>query len=553
MIVGDVFLNVKADSKDFAGELDRQVSPGVAGVAAKAAATFAVAFAAKKVFDFAKEGLAAAQEAAKVSAQTEAVIKSTGGAANVSAAAIDKLAGSISRRTGIEDDSIKSAQNLLLTFTQVQNRVGEGNDIFNRATMAMVDMGAAMGTDAKSSAIQLGKALNDPVAGISALTRVGVTFTEDQKKVIESLVQTGDVAGAQKVILDELGKEFGGSAEAQATAAGKFTNAIGELQESIGVLLLPAIEGLAQAGLTIVDAFERMGTTGQVLAGIVAAFAVTVTAVTVATKLWAVTSQAMAVVNGVLTAAQWALNAALLANPIGLVVLAIAGLVAALVLAYQHSDTFRAIVQAAFGAVAGAAGWVVGAVGNIIGWFAKLPGGVAGAVGGVVEKVAGLPGRIMGALGNLDDLLFDAGRNVIEGLIRGISSMIGKVGDAIGKVTKKIRDALPFSPAKEGPLSGAGSPDLAGAKIATMIASGITSKRASVAASAADLAGIVAGTQFAANLGFAAQGATTTTTTQGTATVAGAAAGPTIVLNATYTDPDPMEWVKRAEFLAGAS
>ena len=737
MIVGDVFLNVRADGKDFPGELDRQVTPGVTGVAAKAAAIFAGAFVAKQVFDFAKTGLAAAQEAAKVSAQTEAVIKSTGGAANVTAGQIDALAGSISRKTGIEDDSIKSAQNLMLTFTNVQNRVGEGNDIFNRATMAMVDMGAAMGTDAKGSAIQLGKALNDPVAGISALTRVGVTFSEGQKNVIEDLVKTGDVAGAQKVILDELGKEFGGSAEAQATAAGKFKNAIGELQESVGRLLLPAIEGLARAAIPLVDWIDKLVQSFGSGSGVGKAFSKVVDGIkdslapvaaiakqvfdilfrgdfkggpfsedsTIVDILFKVRDAFRQVFDilfkgdfkggpfgedstivDILFRVRDAFrqvfdfikplvgNFEALGKIIGIVALAFVpggAMIGGIVLAYQHFEGFRnavaatvAFVQEIWPQVSEAIGhvlvvvttiietfidfaqalwrawgvslmnvikaawdfvvatisnelqfiqglirtvlalingdwgaawdglkmmlgavWdqmkeivhlalivianVITGVGATIGqiwqgvwdhfrsavgtaWDATV-GSVISGVARVVDVVASLPGRIMAALGNLDDLLFDAGRNVIEGLIRGITSMIGKVGEAIGKVAKKVRDALPFSPAKEGPLSGSGSPDLAGAKIATMVAQGITSKRALVATSARDLAGIVAGTEFAANLGFAAQGATGATGGQSSAVAGGGGAGPTIVLNATYTDPDPMEWVQRAEFLAGAS
>ncbi len=157
-----------------------------------------------------------AMGAQEVMSQTEAVIASTGGAAGMTADAIADLAGSLSQNSRFADDAIQEGENLLLTFTNI------GSDVFPMATQAMVDMATAMGTDAKSGAIQLGKALNDPVAGISALSRVGVSFTDDQKKMIEQMVKAGDVAGAQKIILAELNKEFGGSAAASAaTFAGK--------------------------------------------------------------------------------------------------------------------------------------------------------------------------------------------------------------------------------------------------------------------------------------------------------------------------------------------
>jgi hypothetical protein len=86
--------------------------------------------------------------------------------------------------------------------------------------------------------------LNDPIKGITALSRVGVSFTDGQKKQIEQMVKTGDTMGAQKVILGELNKEFGGSAEAQVTPAMKASVAWGNLQETIGTYLMPVLTAL---------------------------------------------------------------------------------------------------------------------------------------------------------------------------------------------------------------------------------------------------------------------------------------------------------------------
>jgi len=102
-----------------------------------------------------------------------------------------------------------------------------------------------MGTDLNSANIQLGKALNDPIAGISALTRVGVQFTDQQKDQIKTLVESGDVLGAQKIILGEVEKQFDGSAEAQATASAKMSVAWGNLQEKVGEKLLPVFEAFS--------------------------------------------------------------------------------------------------------------------------------------------------------------------------------------------------------------------------------------------------------------------------------------------------------------------
>jgi len=100
------------------------------------------------------------------------------------------MADSLQRVTTFDDEAITGAQSLLLTFTKI------GRDVFPEATRTVLDMSQALGQDLKSSSIQLGKALNDPITGITSLTRVGVTFTAEQKKLIESLVKTGQVAEA---------------------------------------------------------------------------------------------------------------------------------------------------------------------------------------------------------------------------------------------------------------------------------------------------------------------------------------------------------------------
>jgi phage-related protein len=159
-----------------------------------------------------KTGFDEAKDAAAGTAQLAAGIQSTGNAAKVSVSGLNDLASSIQGYSGQTDDSIVKSEQLLLTFTNIKNN---GPDkIFDQATKASADMAAKFGGDASQQAVLLGKALNDPVKGISALQRVGVSFTASQKDTIAALVKTGDVAGAQKVILKELNTEFGGAAKA---------------------------------------------------------------------------------------------------------------------------------------------------------------------------------------------------------------------------------------------------------------------------------------------------------------------------------------------------
>jgi hypothetical protein len=305
---------------------------------------------------------------------------------------------------------------MLLTFKNIRNEAGKGNDIFNQSTKTLVDMSAAMGSEPKQAAIQLGKALNDPVKGISALSRVGVTFTKSQQKVIEKLVKGGETAKAQKIILAELNSEFGGAAKAQATAGDKFKVAFGNLQEAVGTALLPVVDkvlgGLTKlatflstnvgpqistflkqirtgegAGGQFADAVRevvavliQVAMTGKAVVGFLNEHrTATMAAVGAMAALLAVTKlhaavmavqaagglvayikniRIVAAITRVWAAVQWAMNAALTANPIGLVVVAIAALVGGLILAYKKSETFRSIVNGALRGVAAAGKWM---------------------------------------------------------------------------------------------------------------------------------------------------------------------------------------------------
>lgn len=343
-----------------------------------------------------KVGFGELAEGQKVAAQTGAVLKSTGGIANVTAADVGRLAQSQSRLTGIDDELIATGENLLLTFKNVRNEVGAGNQVFDRATKSALDLSVAGFGSLESTSKQLGKALNDPVRGLTALGRAGVTFSEDQKKAIESMVKTGDVLGAQKLILKEVESQVGGSAKAYGdTLPGqlaKARNSFEEIAGSVATTLLPYLTQLldwvntnmptillviqttlaaavpiiaAVAGAfqqQIIPAVER---TIAVISGLVGWFREHETTTTLLLAGLAALGAALLAWNAyiVITTAltkAWAavqllLNAVLTANPIGLVIVALVALAAGLVVAYQRSETFRQIVQAALAAVRSAA------------------------------------------------------------------------------------------------------------------------------------------------------------------------------------------------------
>lgn len=255
--IGWVELGVRPDTTGFSASLSRQVDPAMGDLGRRSATRFSAGFkraavgvtlgilgAATAGIRLASSSLDEARESQKVGAQTNAVLKSTGHIANVTARDIGRLANQLSRKAGIDDEVIQSSENVLLTFRGVREESGKNNDIFKQATKAALDMSVALGRDLNSSALQVGKALNDPVRGMTMLSRSGVVFTEQQKDQIKALTESGDQIGAQKVILRELTKEFQGSAKAQATESDKLNVAFLNLKESIGKELLPYMDDL---------------------------------------------------------------------------------------------------------------------------------------------------------------------------------------------------------------------------------------------------------------------------------------------------------------------
>lgn len=176
-------------------------------------------------------------------AQTEAVIESTGGTARRSAEDIEELVQGLRDLSGVDDEGIQTMANTLLTFRGI---VGE---TFDAAAEATLDLSVAMSRDLQSSAVMVGRALNDPIRGMASLTRVGVQFTQQQRDAIAAMVYFGDTAGAQQIILEELNAEFGGSAEALGgTIQGRLNRVrqrFEDMAASILEDLLPVMEDLA--------------------------------------------------------------------------------------------------------------------------------------------------------------------------------------------------------------------------------------------------------------------------------------------------------------------
>jgi hypothetical protein len=167
-------------------------------------------------------------EAEQATAKLEQVLKSTGGVSGFTSKQLQAVAGQLQRVTAFGDDAVVAMQAVLLTFTNVRG------DQFTAATEAVLDLSTALNMDLQSAALLVGKALNDPVKGATALQRSGIQLSESQKELIKTFVETGEVAKAQEIIIRELGTQFGGQARA---IRDTFGGALKSVQNAFGDLL----------------------------------------------------------------------------------------------------------------------------------------------------------------------------------------------------------------------------------------------------------------------------------------------------------------------------
>jgi len=195
-----------------------------------------------------KKLLDAGERAATSNARIEQITKSMGqfeGATDQVTDRLVTLAEKTAKLVGVDQNLIKEGQALLLTFKSVSADANKVGGVFDRATKAAIDLAAAGFGSVTTNAVQLGKALEDPIKGLAALGKSGVTFTDEQKELIKTLVETGRVAEAQEIILKAVETQVGGTAEATANASDRMKVAFSQLQESLGERLLPVFEKFA--------------------------------------------------------------------------------------------------------------------------------------------------------------------------------------------------------------------------------------------------------------------------------------------------------------------
>lgn len=400
------------------------------------------------------ESVNAAREAKAAEAQVTASLASMGGGAGRSLEQLKANAEGLMKTSLFDDDEIlKSVTANLLTFGKVQG------PIFDRAQQAAVDLASKMGGDLQGRTLQIGKALQDPVKGITALGRAGVQFSDDQKAMIKSMVASGQTAKAQGLILAELEKQVGGSGEAARNADPMAAANIdlGEAKQAMGEALVPIMTKLTKGVTFLIEKFNGLSpATKQWIAGGLALVAI------IGPLLLGVSGLVMAF--GAIPAIIGFVGGAfaLLFSPIGLVVAAIVGAAA---LIYFNWESIKAAFVAGWNMLTGFGAKMAG-LGKAI--VMGLVNGLLGAGSAVVNALMGIAQKGVTAFKNFfgikspSRLFMGMGGHMADGLaigidkgakrpLRSVARMAGGVAGAGALALTPAFAATPASAAAQGP------------------------------------------------------------------------------------------------------
>ena len=407
------------------------------------------AAAAKGLVDFGKASLTASRGAAEDQRKLDDAFSRFPNLADTNAESLRGLNEAIQAKTGADADSLAASQATLAGFGLTGAQISE-------LTPLLDDYAAKTGKDLPDAANDLGKAM---LGQGKALKGLGIDFTD-----------AGSTGANFDQVMTGLTDKVGGFAEGEASSMDgklKVLDArFGDVQEAVGGKLVPALTSMLDVGLKALTWMQDHGTETKIVAGIVGGFAVAVGLVSAAqtiaggaAKVWA--------------AGQWLVNAALTANPIGLVVVAIGLLVAALVIAYKKSETFRDIVNAAFDAVAKTGrwlwndalqpafkfivngfAWVMDGMGDMLGALGKVPG--FGWAKEAADKMHGAAGKARDMAAGIKDIPDDKDVTVTFGVVGW-----GNLDAAARKLSTLKASGAMAARAKGGPIS-KGVPTLVG-------------------------------------------------------------------------------------------
>lgn len=381
---------MRADASRVKGDL-KGAQPGITSaigaIGVKLGATLAAAFGAGAAMALGRESIALAEVQINAQQRLAATITATGAAAGFTAKQLQGFASDLQSITTFGDEAILDAGAKLLTFKSIQG------DVFKSALKAAMDLSAVGFGDLNSTVLQLGKALEDPAIGMTALTRVGVTFSEVQKVIIKDLVKEGKIREAQVVLLKTVEGQVKGVAEAMAkTPVGKLQqmrNVLGDMKEELGKLLIPLQQSLVELMMGLVKALTFVARLFKANNYLLLKTVKILGVVVLAMLAYRAATKAAAAAQAVLMALTGPMGWAMLAAGIVVAAVAIAGVNEALAdttkEATEAAAAIKGIQKAGEDAVKG-----VGGVGGGVG------AGVGAGVGGGVGGAGGAGGGILG-------------------------------------------------------------------------------------------------------------------------------------------------------------
>jgi hypothetical protein len=373
----------------------------------------------------------------------------------------EAYANTLEKQIGIDDAIIKNVETKLATFKHASTDAAIQSQVFQRTVKAAFDLQALGIGDAESMIIQLGKAMNDPVNGAAAMKKAG-TLEKIDIDTLKIISQTKGRAAAQQYILEALERQAQGAAEKNVTAAQKSAVAYNNLQESIGTGLIPIVNKYVDKVVEVIEKVTKWAEANPQVVSTVAAIGVGLLAlgatmklmnpvISIMTGLWNLSSFALTTMGATTST----VNKIMMMSGIMLVIAAIA------FAAYLIIDNWTAIKKFfsnlwdnVTGIFKNAWEWVKNMflsytpVGLVIKHWEKIKAFFTG----LWDKVKAIFMEHVAWVMGLGSRFLEAGKNIINSIWEGIKSMVNKPIDAIKDMVGKIRDFLPFSPAKTGPL-----------------------------------------------------------------------------------------------------
>jgi hypothetical protein len=426
---GSAILAIKiiADAKDAVGEFDKAGSSiDKLGGTMSSMAVPALAV----VGAFGAMAVAAAEDEAEQTKLSNAI--AAAGAATAESNAQVEEAIKAGQARAFSDSEVRAGLQDLVTAT---GDVGEATDLLAVAQ----DVARLSGASLEQASAAVAKAHEGQGTALAKL----LPGMDKGANAAETLANATALAAGQA-------DSYAASAPGQMAIVG---DSFGELGEEVGSAFLPILKDLIGIVSGVTKVLQENSDLVKTAAVVIGVLAAGILAANIAIKAFQAVQAAIRIATVAWTTAQAALNVVLNLNPIGIVVIAIVALVAAFVLAYKNSETFRNIVDGVFKAVVG---FVQTAVATIKGVFSTVlailetpfktfqtvANTVFNAVKGIVTAAIGV---IRGIFATVDEMLaapFKAFEGVVRNVMNAVKGIVQSAVNFIEGILSGIRNAI---------------------------------------------------------------------------------------------------------------